>query len=81
MLLNEIVNPNYAVQKLMSQIEFVSFASETKIIADRLKKRKINPTLSNIKRYLSQCLLTPLDEVPMPERRIILRSGRPERYE
>jgi hypothetical protein len=46
-----------------------------------LKKRKINPTLSNIKRYLLQCLLTPLDVLPMPERRIILRSGRPERYE
>jgi hypothetical protein len=81
MLLNEIINPNYAVNKLMSQIDFVAFNNETSVIAQRLQQRKIKPTIGNIKRYLMQCLLTPLDELPLPERKIILRSGRPERFE
>lgn len=81
MLLKEIVNPNYAVNKLMSQIDFVAFSNETNVIAQRLQQKKIKPTIGNIKRYLMQCLLRPLDEVPFPERKIILRSGRPERFE
>ncbi len=81
MLLNEIVNQGYAVNKLMSQIEFVAVGNETGVIAQRLQKKRIKPTLDNIKRYLMQCLLMPLDELPLPERTIILRSGRPERFE
>ena len=89
MLLNELVradyatrmNANYAPKKLMSQIEFVAFGSETGVIAQRLQQKKIKPTLDNIKRYLMQCLLKPLDELPFPERTIIMRSGRPERFE
>jgi len=72
---------NYAPQKLMSQIEFVSDGNETSVIAQRLQQKKIKPTLDNIKRYLMQCLLKPLDELPLPERTIIMRSGRPERFE
>jgi hypothetical protein len=81
MLLKEIMNPNYAVNKLMSQIDFVAFSNETNVIAQRLQKKRIKPTMDNIKHYLMQCLLTPLDELPLPERKIILRSGRPERFE
>ena len=81
MLLKEIVNPSYAVNKLMNQIDFVAFNYETSVIAQRLQQRKIKPTIGNIKRYLMQCLLRPLDELPFPERKIILRSGRPERFE
>jgi hypothetical protein len=89
MLLKELVRAdyatsqkaNYAPQKLMSQIEFVADGNETSVIAKRLQQKKIKPTLDNIKRYLMQCLLKPLDELPLPERTIIMRSGRPERFE
>ena len=89
MLLNELMRvdyatsqyANYAPQKLMSQIEFVADGNETSVISKRLQQKRIKPTLNNIKRYLMQCLLKPLDELPIPERTIIMRSGRPERFE
>ena len=89
MLLNELMrvdyatsqHDNYAPKKLMSQIQFVADGNETSVIAQRLQQKKIKPTLDNIKRYLMQCLLKPLDELPIPERTIIMRSGRPERFE
>ena len=89
MLLNELVRAdyvtsqyaNYAPKKLMSQIQFVADGNETGLISQRLQQKKIKPTLDNIKRYLMQCLLKPLDELPLPERTIIMRSGRPERFE
>ena len=89
MLLNELMRvdyatsmyANYAPKKLMSQIEFVADGNETGVISKRLQQKRIKPTLDNIKRYLMQCLLKPLDELPLPERTIIMRSGRPERFE
>ena len=81
MLLKEIVDQYYAVDKLMGQIQFVSDAGETEVITQRLVGKGIKPTLSNIRRYLIQCLTVPLDELPQPEQNIILRSGRPERFE
>jgi hypothetical protein len=89
MLLNELMRvdyatsqyDNYAPKKLMSQIEFVADGNETSVISKRLQQKRIKPTLDNIKRYLMQCLLKPLDELPLPERTIIMRSGRPERFE
>ena len=65
----------------MSQIEFVADGNETSVISKRLQQKRIKPTLINIKRYLMQCLLKPLDELPIPERTIIMRSRRPERFE
>jgi hypothetical protein len=81
MLLKEIVDQYYAVNKLMGQIQFVSDAGETEVITQRLVGKGIKPTLSNIRRYLIKCLTIPLDELPQPEQDIILRSGRPERFE
>ena len=81
MLLNELMRSDYAPKKLMSQIEFVADGNETTVISKRLQQKRIKPTLNNIKRYLMQCLLKPLDELPLPERTIIMRSGRPERFE
>ena len=72
---------NYAPKKLMGQIEFVADVNETSVISKRLQQKRVKPTLNNIKRYLMQCLLKPLDELPLPERTIIMRSGRPERFE
>ena len=89
MLLNELMRVDYATsqyaiyapKKLMSQIQFVADGNETSVISKRLQQKRIKPTLDNIKRYLMQCLLKPLDELPLPERTIIMRSGRPERFE
>ena len=89
MLLNELMRVDYATsqyasyapKKLMSQIEFVADGNETSVLSKRLQQKRIKPTLDNIKRYLMQCLLKLLDELPLPERTIIMRSGRPERFE
>jgi hypothetical protein len=81
MLLKEIADPIPAVSRLMSQIEFTVYPQETDAIVKVLQLRQIKPTLRNIQRYLLKCLLTPLDELPPVERKIILRSGRPERFE
>ena len=59
MLLNELMRSDYAPQKLLSQIEFVADGNEANVISKRLK-----PTLDNIKRYLMQYLLKPLNELP-----------------
>jgi len=64
MLLNELMRSDYAPKKLMSQIEFVADGNETTVISKRLQQKRIKPTLNNIKRYLMQCLLIPLNELP-----------------
>ena len=64
MLLNELMRVDYAPKKLISQIEFVANGNETSVISKRLQQKRIKPTLENIKRYLMQCLLTPLNELP-----------------
>lgn len=81
MLLNEIVNPNSAIRQLMKDINFTTTSEENAEIQKRLEKCKIKPTLNNMRRYLLRCFLTPLHELPDPERRIILRLATPERYE
>ena len=64
MLLNELMRSDYAPKKLMSQIEFVADGNETTVISKRLQQKRIKPMLDNIKRYLMQYLLTPLNEPP-----------------
>ena len=81
MLLNEFMRSDYAPKKLISQIEFVADGNETSVISKRLQQKRIKPTLDNIKRYLMQYLLKPLNELPPPEHTIILRSGRPEHFD
>ena len=67
MLLNELMRSDNAPKKLISQIEFVADGNETSVLSKRLQQKRIKPTLDNIKRYLMQCLLKPLDELPIPE--------------
>lgn len=81
MLLREIANPNYAIRKLLKDLIFTTTSDENSQIEKRLEKKHIKPTLNNMKRYLLGCFLTPLDELPQPERRIILRLATPDRYE
>jgi hypothetical protein len=79
MLLNEIISPTYAVQYLTNDIDFEVNADETEVLIQRLQQIGIKPTLGNIKNQLLICLTLPIDDVPYPERNIILRSGRAER--
>ncbi len=68
----------HAANVLLRLIKFSSYPEETEIIRLRLIKRGIQPSLGNIKKHLVTQLLRPIDEVPDPERTIIIRSGRVE---
>lgn len=81
MLLHEIINPNPAIRRLLRDIHFISSDDENKLIVKKLQKKHIKPTPNNIKKYLLQCFLMPLELIPQPERKIILRLTRPEPYE
>ena len=81
MLLHEIANPNPTIRRLLDDIHFVTDTEETTVIGKRLEKKNIKPTLNNLKRYLLWCFLTPLNELPLPERRIIQRLVRPDPYD
>ncbi len=76
--LNELHAINRAADKLLSQIKFSSHPEETETIRLRLIKLGIQPSLGNIRKFMISQLLRPIDEVPEPFRRIILRSGRVE---
>ena len=78
---NPDLDPDKAKARLLGRIDFTSYPAETNAIAQRLKDRGIEPTLSNMERYMIQCLTVPFDELPREEKMIILRSGRAERYE
>lgn len=77
--LRELWNWNTAPQNLTKKINFAIRADETQVLSQKLEQNGITPTITNIKHYLIRCLTLPLDELPPPERTIILRSGRPER--
>lgn len=81
MLLHEIVNPNQSIRRLMNDTSFTTTSEENSAIEKRLEKKHLKPTLNNMKRYLLRCFFTPLNELPQPERRIILRLATPDRYE
>ncbi len=81
MLLSEIANPNPAIRRLLKDIDFEIYSHEDSVIEKRLEKKHIKPTPNNVKRYLLRCYMTPLDELPQPERKIVLRLARPDRYE
>lgn len=77
--LRELWNLDTSVQNLKKHIHFESNAAETRILSRKLEQSGINPTLTKLQNYLLRCLTIPVDELPQPERNIILRSGRPER--
>jgi hypothetical protein len=81
MLLHEVINPNPTLRRLLNDIQFVTDSNENATIEKRLIKKRIKPTLINMKRYLLWCFLTPIQELPLPERKIIQRLVRPDPYE
>ena len=78
MLLKEIMDLNYTGRKLIGQINFVYDDRKTKVTTKHLKDKDIKPTMAEITRYLEQCLVVPLDQLPIPEHTVVLRSGKPE---
>ena len=78
MLLHEMMNA-IPVNNLMNHINFAIYPHENKELSKKLIDLGMKPTISNIKNYMLKWLTVPLDEVPQPERLIIMRSGRPER--
>lgn len=81
MLLKEIANPNYTIRHLLKELRFISDTVENEVIERRLKKLHIKPTSNNLKRYLLRCYLTPVNQLPLPERVIIQRLVRPDPYD
>ncbi len=76
--LRELHDANKAADVLMRLIDFSTFPDEIEEIRLKLLKRGIQPSLGNIKKHLIAQLLKPSDEIPYPERMIIVRSGRVE---
>ena len=81
MKLEEFYDEKNNVERLIRAITFNTKPKETRLIQQRLKKKGINPTITQIKRHLLQQLLTPLDEIPEPERTVILRYQNRENQE
>jgi len=73
MKLEEFYNEKNSIKRLVQVIHFNTKPKETRLIQQRLRKKGINPTISQIKRHLLQHLLTPIEEVPEPERTVIIR--------
>ena len=81
MKLEEFYSEKNSVTRLIQAITFTTKPKETRLIQQRLRKKGINPTITQIKRHLLQQLLTPMDEVPEPERTVILRYQNRENQE
>ena len=73
MKLEEFYNEKNSIERLIKVMHFNTKPKETRLIQQRLRKKGINPTITQIKRHLLQHLLTPIEEIPEPERTVILR--------
>ena len=73
MKLEEFYNEKNSIERLVKVINFNTKPKETRLIKQHLRKKGINPTITQIKRHLLQHLLTPIEEIPEPERTVILR--------
>ncbi len=76
--LRELHDANKAADVLMRLIDFSTYPEEVEQIRQKLLKRNVQPSITNIKKHLISQLLKPSDEIPYPERMIIVRSGRVE---
>jgi hypothetical protein len=76
-LLKQLHHANKLVIKLFQKMNFKLTAPEHQLIKQHMMKGyKLQPTPMNIKKYLLKQLLTPIEDVPEPERTIILRAGK-----
>ena len=73
MKLEEFYSEKNSIERLIRITHFNTKPKETRVIQQRLRKKGLNPTITQIKRHLLQYLLTPIDEIPVPERTVIFR--------
>ena len=73
MKLEEFYNEKNSIERLVKVIHFDTKPKETRLIQQRLRKKGLNPTITQIKRHLLQHLLTPIEEIPEPEKTVIVR--------
>ena len=73
MKLEEFYSEKNSIERLIRITHFNTKPKETRVIQQRLRKKGLNPTITQIKRHLLQYLLTPIDEIPEPERTVIIR--------
>lgn len=73
MKLAELQHEKSSVKRLINTITFNTKPQETRLIQQHLKKRGINPTLSQVRRHLLQYLFASIEDMPEPERTVILR--------
>ena len=81
MKLEEFYNEKNSIERLIRITHFNTKPKETRVIQQRLREKGLNPTITQIKRHLLQYLLTPIDEIPEPERTVILRYQNKESQE
>ena len=81
MKLEEFYSEKNSIERLIRITHFNTKPKETRVIQQRLRKKGLNPTITQIKRHLLQYLLTPIDEIPEPERTVILRYQNKENQE
>jgi len=81
MKLEEFYSEKDSIERLIRITHFNTKPKETQLIQQRLRKKGISPTVTHIKRHLLQQLLTPIDEIPEPERTIILRYQNKEKQQ
>ena len=79
MKLEEFYTGKNSIERLIGITHFNTKPKETRAIQQRLKDKGLNPTITQIKRHLLQHLLTPIDEIPEPERTVILRYQNKEK--
>ncbi|MCI0561369.1 MAG: hypothetical protein MN733_23020 [Nitrososphaera sp.] len=68
-----------AKERLLMNNKFSVLPTENRTLSKKLIQRGVKPTVRAIRNLLVYALLTPSDEIPEPERSIILRNGRKER--
>ena len=65
------------VDKIYKKINFSIHTEDLKIIKKHVHQLyRISPTNLNIKKHLIRMILMPIDDVPEPEKSIILRAGK-----
>lgn len=68
---------NKLVDKIYKKINFSIHSDDLKVIKKHIYKfYRISPTHLNIKKHLIKMILLPIEDVPEPERSIILRAGK-----
>ncbi|MEQ8426321.1 MAG: hypothetical protein RLT87_07455 [Gammaproteobacteria bacterium] len=68
---------NKLVDKIFRKINFSIHSEDLKTVRKHVYQLyRISPTNQNIKKHLIRMILIPIEDVPEPEKSIILRAGK-----